>query len=91
MPLDDFEKSHQGGEKAWANLREPIEEVAQLLRKEGGPFFLGSGVSYADFVIAGLWRFLERGDKEVLERALNMDAAFRPHYSACTLWLERDD
>jgi glutathione S-transferase len=68
-----------------------MKEVAQLLKKESGPFFLASGVSYADFVLAGFWRFLEHADKSVLERTLSMDAAFGKHYKACAPWLERDD
>lgn len=91
MPLDELEKSDRGGETAWTNLREPLEEIARLLKKESGPFFLASGVSYADFVVAGFWRFLERANKKVLERALSSDAAFGEHYNACLPWLERDN
>lgn len=91
MPLDEFEKCEHGGETAWANFSEPMKEVAQLLKKESGPFFLASGVSYADFIVAGFWRFLEQADEKVSERALNMDAAFGEHYKACAPWLERDD
>jgi glutathione S-transferase len=91
MPLDELEKSDKGGETAWANLSEQLAEVAKLLKKESGPFFLSSGVSYADFVIAGFWRFLERASKEVCDRALNLDQSFVEHYKACTPWLEKDD
>ena len=91
MPLDELEKSEKGGEAAWTNLHEPLEEIAKLLREENGPFFLTSGVSYADFVIAGFWRFLERADKKVLDRALSQDVAFEEHYKACLPWLERED
>jgi glutathione S-transferase len=90
MQLDELEKSEKGGETAWANAREPLQEVARLLKKEEGPFFLSSGISYADFVIAGFWRFLERADNKVLDRALSQDEVFGEHYKACSPWLERD-
>lgn len=90
MPLDELEKSERGGETAWKNLHEPLEEVAKLLKKESGPFFLSSGVSYADFVIAGFWRFLERADKKILDRVLSQDATFEKHFRACSSLLERD-
>lgn len=91
MPLDELEKSKKGGETAWANLRDPMGELAQLLKQEDGPFFLASGVSYADFNLAGLWRCLERADGKLLDRMLSMDASFGEHYKACSPWLERDN
>jgi glutathione S-transferase len=91
MHLDELERSDRGGENAWANLREPMGEIAQLLKKEDGPFFLASGISYADFYIAGLWRCLERSNEKLLDRMLSMDAAFGEHYKACAPWLERED
>lgn len=91
MPLDELEKSEKGGEIAWAKLFEQLEKVAQLLKREGGPFFLASGVSYVDFVVAGFWRFLEQSDKKVLDRALSLDTAFGEHYEACGPYLEGKD
>jgi hypothetical protein len=41
MPLDEFEKSEKGGETAWENVRPVLEEVASLLKENGGPFFMG--------------------------------------------------
>jgi len=40
MPLDEVLEK-MGGEKCYRKAREPLEEVAALLKKEGGPFFLG--------------------------------------------------
>ena len=91
MPLDELEKSEKGGETAWKNLSEPLGEIAGLLKKSSGPFFLPSGISYADFVVAGFWRFLEKGDKMVLNRALSQDPVFKAHYQACLPWLEREN
>jgi len=40
MPLDEVLEK-MGGEKCYEKAREPLEEVAALLKKEEGPFFLG--------------------------------------------------
>ena len=39
MPLDEFEK--KGGEQSWAAAQAPMEKMAALLKKNGGPFLLG--------------------------------------------------
>ena len=41
MSLDELEKSKEGGEKAWENVKPALEEVATLLKENGGPFFMG--------------------------------------------------
>lgn len=41
MPLDELEKSENGGEKAWENVKPVLEEVASLLNETEGPFFMG--------------------------------------------------
>ena len=56
-----------------------------------GLSFLSSGISYADFYIAGLWRCLERSNEKLLDRMLGMDAAFEEHYKACAPWFEKED
>lgn len=40
MPLTQVE-SELGGEKRWEEVKEPAKETADLLKKNGGPFFLG--------------------------------------------------
>jgi hypothetical protein len=41
MPLDEFEKSEEGGEKAWENVKPALEDVGTLLKQTEGPFFMG--------------------------------------------------
>lgn len=41
VSLDELEKT-KGGDEAWANAKEPLEELANLLNKTDGPYFLGN-------------------------------------------------
>jgi hypothetical protein len=41
MPLEQLEKE-KGTEQNWVDVKEPAEEMAALLKKNGGPFFLGN-------------------------------------------------
>jgi glutathione S-transferase len=40
MPLEQMEKE-KGTEQSWVDIKEPAEEMAGLLKKNAGPFFLG--------------------------------------------------
>lgn len=40
MPLSQLEKE-KANEKAWEEAKKPAEEAAELLKKHGGPYFLG--------------------------------------------------
>ena len=40
MPLRQFEKEH-GGDKAWEEATPALKEAGDMLRANGGPFFLG--------------------------------------------------
>lgn len=73
----------------------PARQIVELLwREEGGPFFLGKEVSYADFVFVSFLHFVRRVDREgdVFERVLGLDdkGGFERLYEACKVWLERD-
>jgi len=45
MPLDQFEKE-KGREENWELAKAGAKETGDLLRKHGGPFFLGERGSY---------------------------------------------
>lgn len=90
MPLADYEKE-RGGEKPWEEVKEPAEEVAERLRKNGGPFFLGEQVSYADFIFVGFLHFLKRVDIAVFDRFVFIDPTFTKIYEASKEWLNKDD
>ena len=91
MPLDEFEKSEKGGEAAYRNAEPVLRKIAELLRQNGGPFFMGRDVSYSDFIVVGFFRFLHRLGNDVFERVMDIDNSFPRLYNACQPWLERDD
>lgn len=45
MSLDELE-SKEGGEKAWSNAKEPLDNLAKILRETEGPYFLGGKSTY---------------------------------------------
>ncbi|KAF2170289.1 hypothetical protein M409DRAFT_64605 [Zasmidium cellare ATCC 36951] len=94
MPLQDLAKSEQAGEVAWQGAEEGFSQLRELLKENGeGPFIMGNEPTFADFILAGFWRFVERlsvkGD--LSERIMGFDARFGEHRRACQPWLERDD
>ena len=60
-PLPEVEKT--AGEENWKKAEAPAKEAGDLLRKNGGPFFLGETVSYADFIFVSFLQFIKRVDK----------------------------
>jgi glutathione S-transferase len=93
MPLEEFGKSEKSGETAWKNAAPHIQKLGELLREKKGPFILGEDVSFADFVVGGLFVFLKRLDRDgdVYGRLLGMDEAFGKHFQAIEKVFERDD
>ncbi|KAF2472248.1 uncharacterized protein BDR25DRAFT_333615 [Lindgomyces ingoldianus] len=90
MSLSQVEED-RGGEPSWKAAEQPINEIADLLKKKGGPFFLGKTVSYADLIFVSFLHFLKRLDKGVFERFLSFDTAFSTIYDASKEWLAKDD
>jgi len=90
MPLSQIEKE-KGGEAPWEAAKQPIKELADLLKEQGGPFFLGQTVSYADFVLVSFLHFLKRIGPAVFDRFVTYDPAFSAVYDASKAWLVRDD
>ena len=94
MPLPELAKSERAGEKAWESADEGVAELRKILHEhEEGPYVMGKEVSFADFIVAGFWRFVEKLDQggDLFGRAMKVDEAFPRHYEACEKWLERDD
>lgn len=90
MTLSELAQSPKGGENAWQAAEPAIADLKILLHQHAdGPFVLGTTVSYADFILAGFWRYVER--LGLLARFLQYDEAFGRQYEACRPWMERDD
>jgi len=87
----DTLRAEKGGQQSWDNARPRLEEMAALLKKEGGPFFLGKEACYADFIWAGFVRFVRRVSVDEFEKLVGVDEVLRRQYEACEKWMERDD
>ncbi|EMC92108.1 hypothetical protein BAUCODRAFT_276412 [Baudoinia panamericana UAMH 10762] len=94
MSLPELAKSQMAGETAWKKAEPAMEEIKTILHEhEEGPYVMGKTVSYADFILVGLWRFVELLDEDgdMFGRGMNFDEAFPKHYEACKQWIKRDD
>ncbi|TKA83965.1 hypothetical protein B0A55_00236 [Friedmanniomyces simplex] len=95
MSLEDLAESDLAGENAWKAAEPGLEALRALLREHRGegPYVMGTRVSFADFVIAGFWRFLQVLDEggDLFGRGIGFDGVFMSHFEACKGWLERDD
>ncbi|RFN54741.1 hypothetical protein FIE12Z_975 [Fusarium flagelliforme] len=54
-------------EKTWEGVREKMEELSELMMKNGGPFILGETPSYTDFFIAASLQSARTVDEGVFE------------------------
>ncbi|RMD44799.1 hypothetical protein DV735_g383, partial [Chaetothyriales sp. CBS 134920] len=88
----------EGGDKAWAKAAPHLGRLVALLQEHpDGPFIEGKTVTYADFVLVGFLRFLERLD--ALWHALDVSESAKAGgrktvedlYFASAEWLKRDD
>lgn len=93
MPLAELARSEKA-RNAWQNAQPVLQEIAKLLREnDKGPYVLGDEPSFADFILAGFWRFMELLDQngDLYGRIVQVDSSFSEHYEACKKWMERDN
>ncbi|CZT21157.1 related to putative glutathione S-transferase [Ramularia collo-cygni] len=93
MSLAEFAKSDKA-ENAWPGAQPILEEIKTILHENsGGPYVLGNKPSFADFILAGWWRFTELldNDGDLHGRIMQFDDGFLEHYDACKKWMERVD
>ncbi|KID89325.1 Glutathione S-transferase, protein, partial [Metarhizium majus ARSEF 297] len=94
MPVGEFEKKY-GGEVAYAGAGPFLQKITALLRdNDAGPFFMGSTVSYADFVWVSALVFFKRVDEDMYRQVLQRTGDKGVHVKlveACEPWLQRDD
>ncbi|KAJ3951209.1 hypothetical protein N0V92_012388 [Colletotrichum tropicale] len=90
MTIYEFEKDY-GGEQAWEKVKLPLQEVSALLNKTEGPFFQGSPVSYADFILVGFLEFVKKYALQHYQKIIEQSDGLDKLHEACLPWLERDD
>lgn len=90
MSLAQVEKE-KGGEAAWKQAEPALQQLGALLKAKGGPFLLGTTVSYADFIILGMIHFVRRIHEDLYQRAIAAEPALKTLYDASAAWLQRDD
>lgn len=88
--LAEFE-TEAGGEEAWRKADAPASAMAQQLKKHRAPFFLGSEVCYADFILVAALHMIRRIDGQVFQRYLAFDPRFSEIYEASQQWLVKED
>ncbi|CAO2650788.1 Nn.00g020800.m01.CDS01 [Neocucurbitaria sp. VM-36] len=88
-PLQEVERK-SATEECWENAKGPAKEAGDLLRQNGGPFFSGESVSYADFIFVSFLHCMRRVSSDLFERTLALDSAFPKVYEASKQWLEKD-
>lgn len=87
----DTMRAEKGGQQCFDRAQAGLEETAALLKKEGGPFFLGKEPCYADFIWIGFVQFVKRASEEDFEKLVGVDDALRKQYDACAKYMEKDD
>lgn len=92
MSLSDLAKTEKV--RTWQSAQPGLAEIKALLHENGGTYIMGNEPSFADFVLAGFWRFTELLDKDgdLHGRIMEFDrASFSKHYEACKQWMEKLD
>lgn len=78
-------------EEGWKKAEGPLREVADLLKKHGGPFFLGETASYADFIFVAALHFVKRLSEDAFQRMIAIDPAISKVYEASRQWTTKDN
>ncbi|KAI0418786.1 putative glutathione S-transferase [Xylaria grammica] len=95
MPLDQFEKERGGDGKPYKEAAPHFEAVTAILKEDpAGPFFMGSTISYTDFIWAGFLIFCRRIGDDVFQAVLEATGDRDVHLKlleAVEPWSARDD
>lgn len=78
-------------EENWKKVEAPLKEVADLLQKHDGPFFLGETVSYADFIFVSALYFVRRIDEQLFQKIVSFDPTILKIYEASQKWFVKDN
>ena len=80
-------------EGAWKEMEDWANEARELLRKNGGPFFLGEKLSLLDIRLVGLLKWAEiTGHREDYEKIVEFGGPeFERFWQAAQPWIKKDD
>ncbi|KAJ4380658.1 hypothetical protein N0V86_004019 [Didymella sp. IMI 355093] len=91
-PLSEVHKEAlANAEEGWKKAEESLKEVADLLKKHEGPYFLGKTVSYADFIFVSALYFVKCISEEAYQRMLSLDPSISKVYEASEQWFTKDN
>lgn len=91
-PLPEvYKEALANADENWKKTEEPLKEVADLLHKHEGPFFLGETVSYADFIFVSALYFVKRIDEQAFQKTVSFDPTFPKIYEASRQWFAKDN
>jgi glutathione S-transferase len=91
-PLSEVHKEAlANAEEGWKKTEESLKEVADLLKKHEGPYFLGKTVSYADFIFVSALYFVKCLSEEAYQRMLSLDPSISKVYEASKQWFMKDN
>ncbi|KAI0970652.1 putative glutathione S-transferase [Xylaria arbuscula] len=95
MPLDQFEREYGSDDKPYKGAAPHFQAVTAILKEDArGPFFMGSTVSYTDFIWAGFFIFCRRIGDDVFRSVLEATGDAEAHLKlleALEPWSARDD
>ncbi|KAI1424346.1 putative glutathione S-transferase [Xylaria sp. FL1777] len=95
MPLEQFEKEYGQDGKSYKEAAPHFQAVTAILKEDAsGPFFMGSTLSYTDFVWAGFLLFCRRIGDDVFQSVLEATGDGDVHLKllkALEPWSARDD
>lgn len=91
-PISEVQKEAlENAEEGWKKTEEALKEVADLLQKHDGPFFLGETVSYADFIFVSMLYFVKRIDEQAFQRMVSFDPTCSNIWEASRQWFTKDN
>nr|POE56334.1 glutathione s-transferase-like protein usts [Quercus suber] len=94
MSLTELAQRTGDGGEAWNAAEPALAELQALLRESAaGPFVMGETVSFADFILAGFCRFMQRldVDGDLFGKLMAKVEPLAAHFEACQPWLARGD
>ncbi|KIW35604.1 uncharacterized protein PV07_02291 [Cladophialophora immunda] len=89
MPLDAYAAANTA--QAWEDAKPVVKEAGAVYAENpDGPFLLGKQVSYADFMVLGFLRMMDRLGIKDRFFAMEGGEKLKELYEAGAKWLERD-